>query len=156
MKKKISNTLKKKYKSKEIINGRLGIGSRFNIYNSIGNLLYLNITSEECIKILNLSNRSVLNNQIRRNNGIYISKNGDYLILRTDKTFIDYINFIKNNYDRIPIYKIKDNKCIKSLSQFRYRNKDKMIHDILYYSKKEKSYYTFIGLFSNMPSNIEI
>lgn len=156
-KKQISKTLKRKYKSGEIINSRKNKGKKFNIYDFKGDILYENINVEEIIRLLNLSNRSVINNTLRKNR--FLSKK-QYIIIPTK---YDYLNFIfycikLNKGKDIPLYQINENKEIKKCST---SSKEKVVNKVLnsenlvYYSKKNNSYYTFIGLINAvLNSNI--
>lgn len=144
----ISNTLKKKYKSGEIINFKKGKGKKFNIFNYKGDILHENVDIENCIKLLNLSNKSVLNNILRNNR--FLSQK-QYIIIPIESNYIEFIhNCINiNKGENIPIYQIFDNGKIKKCtisSKFRIINKLLQSENYIYYSKKNKSYYTFIGL----------
>jgi hypothetical protein len=144
----ISQTLKSKYKSGEIINYRKGKGKKINIFNYKGDILYENVDIEESVKLLNLSNRSVLNDTLRKNK--FLSQK-QYIIIPIENNYKDYIfNYIKKyNGEYLPIYQIFDNGHIKKCtisSKYRIINKLLNSENYIYYSKKNKSYYTFIGL----------
>lgn len=161
MKNRISTTLKYKYNNGEIIHHNLGKGKKVNIYNKMGDILYNNKTIQEAVTILNISNKSVLNNQLRNNNGIYISKNGEYFILNVDKDINNLFSFIKNNIDlrNIPLFKINNDNTIHKCSiSSRFRVLEKVLNsnNLVYYSKKSNSYYTFIGLIKNAVLNRNI
>jgi len=156
-KEKISNTLKRKYKSGEIINPRLGKGNFFNIFDFKGNILYSNIDINEAITKLNLSNRSVINNIIRTNRFLSQKK---FIIVPIN---INYKKFIFNciNINKgvnIPIYQIfEDGSIKKNTASSNTRVRDKVLNskNYIYYSKKNKSHYTFIGLLNAvLDSNI--
>lgn len=156
-KNKISKTLKRKYKSGEIISPHWNTGSKFNIFNFKGDLLYNNIDVTNIITKLNLSNRSVINNTIRNNRFLSQKK---FIIVPID---IDYKEFIFkciniNKGMNIPIYQIfKDGNIKKNTPSSNTRVRDKVLNskDYIYYSKKNKSYYTFIGLINAvLDSNI--
>lgn len=147
-KQKISDTLKRKYNSNDIIHYKKGNGKKFNIYDYKGNILYENIDVETIIKNIKISNRSVINNIIRNNR--FLSKK-EYIIIPSNSKYEDYIkNCININKGKdIPIYQIFDNENIKKCSissKFRVIEKILNSKDYIYYSKKNKSYYTFIGL----------
>lgn len=144
----ISETLKRKYKSGEINNLKKGTGKKFNIFNYKGDILYNNIDIEESIKLLNLSNRSVLNNTLRKNR--FLSQK-QYIIIPVESNYYEFIyNCINIHNGRdFPIYQIFDNGKIQkntSSSNSKVRNKVLSSKNYIYYSKKNKSYYTFIGL----------
>lgn len=68
-----------------------------------------------------------------------------------DKTFNDLILFITSSVHsrNIPLFKIgNDNTVVKCSTSSRFRVLDKVLNvpNLIYYSKKSKSYYTFIGL----------
>lgn len=148
IKKQISNTLKEKYSSGEIINPRLNTGKLYNIHDYKGNIIYKNLNVNNIIKIIGLSNRSVINNTIRKNR--YLSKK-KYVIVPNDVNYINYIKqcIIINEGSTIPIYQVfKDEKVKKCTNSQIYRIKNKILKtdNLMYYSKKSKSYYTFSGL----------
>lgn len=147
-KQKISDTLKKKYKSNEIVHYNKGNGEKFNIFDYKGNMLYENIDVENIIKNINLSNRSVINNIIRNNKFLSQKK---YIIIPCKYNFKDYVfnSIQKYKGSDLPIYQIFDNGDIKKCSissKFRIINKLLISENYIYYSKKNKSHYTFIGL----------
>jgi len=144
----ISETLKRRYNLKEIINTRKGSGKKFNIFNYKGDILHSNVDIEQCIKLLNLSNRSVLNNILRNNR--FLSQK-QYIIIPIKNDYKDFIyNCINiNNGSDIPIYQIFDkNNIIKCSISSKFRIIKKLLNseNYIYYSEKNKSYYTFIGL----------
>ena len=152
MKKQISKTLKRKYKSGEIVNPRLDKGSKLSIYNFKGELLYSNILVKEAVELLSLSNRSVLNNHLRSGRAISCQ---NYIIIPENKDFqflYDWI--IKQLGKNIPLYKIDKNgeitRCSSSSIQ-KILSKVYNSPDFMYYSKHKESYYTFIGNIIKCP-----
>lgn len=146
MKEKISKTLKEKYKTGQIIPPKLNKGNKISIYNFEGNLLHKNIFIKEAIKILNLSNRGVLNTNIRLGRAVCKKQ---FIIIPENKDFTFLYDWIiKNKGSDIPIYKINEfgmiTKCTYS-SKIRVVNKVLKANDFLYFSKQNKCYYTFIG-----------
>lgn len=150
--KQISKTLKLKYKKKLITNPRLDRGSRISIYNFKGELIHKDVLIKEAIKILNISNRSVLNNSIRVRRAISCKT---YIIIpeNRDLQFLyDWIN--KKGGKDIPLYKItKDGEITRCTSSSIQRVLNKVYNspDFMYYSNKTKSYYTFIGNIIKCP-----
>lgn len=147
-KKQISDTLKLKYKSGEIIPPKLGKGLKYNIYNFKGDIIYNNIDMREIVDKLNLSNRSVINNILRKNR--YLSKK-KYIIVPNNTNYISFIKncILINKGYIIPIYQIFEDGTIKKCTSSQVQKiKNKILDnkDMIYYSKKNKSHYTFIGL----------
>lgn len=157
MKLSISNTLKKKYASGEIINWRLNKGRKFHIYDFIGNLLYSSVDVNFCINFLKISNRSVIDNSLRK--GRFIFRN-EYLIIPENRSLVDCVHQMleKSKLTRriIPMYQVFDSgkiiKCTRS-SITRVVDKTLFSENYTYYSKKNKSFYTFIGLISSAVLN---
>lgn len=154
MKKKISETLKRKYKSGEIKCPTLGKGHRLWVYNFKGELLKENITTEEVVKLLKISNRQVVNNAVRKNCPII---NLNYIVLKNNDWNV-YYKWVKNNpkKKRIRLFKVfKDGSTELCTVMSRKRILDKVIQDkdYMYYSKKLKCFYTFIGLISKCRSS---
>ena len=151
MKTQISNTLKQKYKSGEIINPRLGKGHKINLYSFEGELLKENMLTEELVNYLNLSNRGVINTKLRTGNPIVKFK---YLISldNLEKDLYNWIN--KEQGTVIPLYQIfSDGKITKCSTSSKIKVIDKILNskDYLYFSKKNNSYYTFIGNIVKCP-----
>ena len=153
MRDKIRKTLIERYKSKELINGRAGAGKRYNLYDAVGNIINFNVTSEDCVSILKLANRSMINNGIRKH-GYYLSKFNEIVCLPVDKDlhfFKDQLINLKSK-KAVSLFKIdlnnnttaKCSACVKLKIIKKIENSDNFI----YYSKKEKAYYCFIGLFA--------
>ena len=147
-KKQISDTLKRKYKSGEINCWNLGKGNKFDVYDYIGNKIYSNLSNQEIQNKLNLSNRSVVDAMVRKQR--FLSRK-QYIIIPITENYKDYIfNCIKiHNGDDIPIYQIFDNgNIVKCTISSKYRVIKKLLEseNYTYYSKKNNSYYTFIGL----------
>lgn len=154
----ISDTLKRKYKNGEIISFHKGKGDRYNIYNFKGDILFESVDMEEIVSKLKLSNRSVINNTLRNNR--FLSKK-EYIIVPIKEDYFKFVyNCIKINKGmEIPIYQIsKDNKIQKCSisSKFRVINKILNSENFIYYSKRNKTHYTFIGLINAvLDSNIQ-
>ncbi len=156
VRKEISETLKKKYKNKEIINSRLNCGKKLWGYDFEGNLLFQNLSSEEASKILKLSNRHVIDGALRNKRPI-INKKYIVLINNDFKMLYDYIKSKKGN--EIKLYKISKNNLVEECSSIsRKRLLDKVLNskDFIYYSTKTKKYYTFIGLINKCRLREEI
>lgn len=151
MKNRISKTLKLKYQNGEIKNPRLGRGIKISIYNFKGEILYDNITIAEATRKLNLSNRNVLGNNIRV--GRAITKKF-YIIIPSNENFQFLYKWIKKQKGlKVPIYKINSSRVITKCTMNLHRFRDKILEtdNFLYYSKREDSYYTFIGNIINCP-----
>lgn len=147
-KEKISNTLKKGYRNGLIPHPRKNKGKKINIYDFKGNIIHEEISFSDATKILNLSNRSVLKNTIRDERFLSHKK---YVITPFNKNYYDYIynSLKKYNGNSIPLYQIYKSGKIKrctSSSKYRVINKVLQSDNFIYYSKKNNSYYTFIGL----------
>lgn len=145
MKKKISDTLKKKYKEGLIIPPKLGKGNKVSIYDYRGELLHSDMLISKATTFLNLSNRSVLNNHMRKKTPMCKQQ---YIIIPEGETYdflYDWINLNKGK--RIPIYKINQEGEIKKCKHDLYRLFPSIMNseDFLYFSKQNKCYYTFIG-----------
>jgi len=145
---KIKKTLLYKYKTKEITCHNKGKGRKFNVYDYKGNILYKNIDIENIIIKLNLSNRSVINNILKVNR--FLSQK-QYIIIPIKNHYFDFIsNCIRLNKGlRIPVYQIfKSGEVEKCSGASKYKITKKLLNskNLTYYSKKNKSYYTFIGL----------
>ena len=147
-KKQISNTLKEKYKSGELVCWNSGNGRKFDIYDYLGNKIYSNIPIKDVLKNLNLINESTIEHMIRK--GRFLVKK-QYIVILKIENYKDYLfNYIKKyNGESLPVYQIFDNgnieKCTIS-SKYRVIKKLLNSENYIYYSKKNKSYYTFIGL----------
>jgi len=150
MRKKISNTLKERYKNGEINNPRLNTGRKITLYNKYGNIVKENILVKKCVEFLNLSNRSVINNLIRHNR--YIAKK-KYIVISEEESFEDYIKYIYKQKGRyIPAFKVFDNKIERCSSASKEYAVDKILkNNLCYYGNKNKCYYTFLGLINKMP-----
>jgi group I intron endonuclease len=148
----IRDTLKEGYKSGRIINPRLGKGRLLNLYDYMGNIILPLIDMNNIIDYLKISNRSVINNNLRDNRYICLKK---YLIIPENKSFEDYRNSIYNNRGYgIPIYQIDINGNIqRSTCSSKTRVISKILNseDFMYYSKRNNSYYTFLGLVNKCP-----
>lgn len=151
MKERISETLKEKYKSGEIINPRLGKGQTLSIYNKIGKRIKENILVKEAVEFLGLSNRSVVNNRIRDNR--YLS-NQKFILIGEDKTFTDYIDYLKEvKGSYVPVFKVYKDRiedCSLSAKE-KINSKILKSENLYYYSKKNKCYYTYLGLINKTP-----
>lgn len=146
-KKQISSTLKHKYKTKEIVVHNFKKGRKFNIYDIYGNLLHFEITISEVLEQLKIG-KSSINNMIRKNRFIVKKK---FIVLLSNVNYKEYIfeNIKKYNGNDIPVYQILENNNIKLCTiSSKYRIIQKLLNseNYIYYSKKNKSYYTFIGL----------
>lgn len=152
MKNKISKTLKRKYKNKEIIPVYPNLGQKISVFNFKGEIIYKNIFIKEAIKYLKLSNRSVLNNHIRK--GRAISKK-QFIIIPENNDFQFLYNWIELQKGKnIPLYQIFETGEIKKCSSSsvkRVLNKVLNSTNYLYYSINKKSYYTFIGNIIKCP-----
>jgi hypothetical protein len=62
---KISNSVKKAYSEGRLINPWSLNGNYIDVYNLDGVILYSNVLVKDAIKIINVANRSVINNAIR-------------------------------------------------------------------------------------------
>jgi hypothetical protein len=146
MKNKISKTLKEKYQNGSIINPMTIKARKFYVFDVEGNMIENNITINNIINKYNISNRSVINNSIRKGkpfikkNNIIITSNIDY-----NRVLNNWIK--KVNGKTMKIYRINSDGNFHLLK----RNKDRMLpkilnsDDYIYYSKREKCFYTFIG-----------
>jgi len=149
----ISTTLKRKYASGEIIPPKLNMGRKFHIYDFMGNLLHTLVDANFCISFLKISNRSVINNSLRKGRFIFRS---EYLVIPEDRTLVDCIHQMleksKTTHRIIPMYQVFDAgkiiKCTRS-SITKVIDKTLFSKDYTYYSKKNESYYTFIGLINS-------
>jgi hypothetical protein len=103
MKLKIADTMRKMWQENPNLNPRLGTGHKLWVYDFMGNLIAENITTEEAVEVLKLSNRSVINNGIRKSSPISCKK---FIILKDNNwdVLINWINY-KKGLD-IPMYKI--------------------------------------------------
>ena len=137
----ISNSVKKAYLDGRLINPWSKNGKYIDIYNFKGDLINKNILVKDSIKILNVSNRSVINNAIRTEK--YIIK--DYIVVPTG---VDMIDLIKkrafSSLQYIKIYRISNNGEINQWRS-RIRLKKKIIENNFCYCKNGKI-FTFIGL----------
>ena len=148
-KQKISSTLKEKYSTGILVPANIGKGIKVDVYNYAGELVFNNTTIPEISKILNYSNRSVIRQSILRGNHLF--KN--HIIF--DKNVFTYHEWIKKIKGAIiPVYKVFNNGEIKLCSS---SSKEKVISKILiadnfmYYSLKNKCYYTFLGNLIKCP-----
>lgn len=148
MKDKISKTLKEKYKNKLIINGRLGKGYSLTVYDYVGNVVYKNINSPQLTEIFNFSNRSVINNSLRKGRCII---NNHIVIINSFKEYNEYIKSSKGL--GINIYKIDKNGIISLVKYNKGRFQKKILKSLgyIYYSNKMDSYYTFTGNINKCP-----
>ena len=155
MRERISKTLLRKYKDGSIIHPRLGKGRKYNIYDAFGNLIHENIPCSKVISIFNLSNRSVLNNTIGKNNGYYYNNKVGLMCMITSKNLKDYINYIKSlkNLNGLLVYKIENNNVSIAFNRERFIKKILNSDNLVYYSKKTNCHYTFISLFKNAVLN---
>jgi group I intron endonuclease len=150
MKKRISETLKRKYKSGEIINPRLGKGARVDIFNHIGENIHKNVTIQEATDLLNLSNDSVIRNNLRSGRAVCKKK---FLVMPTDSNIL--FSWIEQNKGKnIPMFQVfEDRRLVRCTPSTIQKILDKVVAapNYTYYSKKNKSYYTFIGNIINCP-----
>lgn len=150
----ISTTLKRKYAEGKIVNPRKNCGKMLDMYDSYGNILKRGLYVEEAVDYLNVSNRSVINNGIRIGN-IHITNN-DQIVIPHNKnlvnTMVKYVTVHKKG--RVPLYQIFENgDIIRCSGASKHKVVQKVLNskDLMYYSKKNNSYYTFIGLLNNCP-----
>lgn len=155
---KVSDYMKKQMSirmKKEFLNGhknpRLNTGRKFNLYNLSGDLLKENLLVKDLLVYLNITNRSSINNTLRKNR--YLFKK-EYIVIPCEEDYNDYIfNCIKETKGEIiPIYQVFKNGEIKrctSSSVTKVKNKILNSKNFNYYSKKNNSIYTFIGLINN-------
>lgn len=156
--KKISNTLKNKYKSGEIISAAKGNGRMFKIYDYKGNLIFENKTVDYLVSYFKYSNRSVINN-ILRSGGIFL-KRKKYIIIPQNKDFYESIKdyFKSNNIKDSCIYKIHKTKDFYRVKGNYKRMYNSIIknENLLYYSKKHNCIFTFSGLINIAVQNSNI
>lgn len=152
MKQRIRATLKRKYKSGEIVCPSFGTGHKLDIYDIHGVKIKQGIRSEEAVKFLGLSNRSVINSQIRKDRFVF---RNNFIVLPSDKTLEDYKqSIIKHNAIVVPIFSVdKDLNITRSTSSSVMRVKYKLLEskNFVYYSNIKKKYYTFLGLLHLVP-----
>lgn len=156
MKLKIANTMKKMWQENPSLNPRLGAGHKLWIYDFMGNLIAEDTTTEQAVNLLGLSNRSVINNGIRKNSPISCKK---FIILKDNNwdTLINWINYRKGL--DIPMYKLFKDGSVKictTISKTRVRDKVLNSENFSYYSAKNKCFYTFIGLIEKCRLREEI
>lgn len=153
MGKQISETLKRKYKSGEIISAKLGTGKKVKIYDIFGNLLHSNLRKEEAVSILGISNRSVIDNGLREGKPYF--KYRSFIVIPQEEELVEYITNYINKSDlrtgKVPIYKIDKfgniTRLLANLHRFTYRIFESK--DMFYFSEKYESIYTFCGLINN-------
>ncbi len=148
----ISDTLKDGYKTGRIINPRKGKGDLSNLYDWKGNIILENVDTNRVMLEINITNRSSIN--ISRRNMKYISQK-KYIILPIELTFEDYKNsLIKHCGRHTPMFQIFKDGTIKRCSissKRRTVEKTLLSTNLMYYSKKNNSYYTFLGLINKCP-----
>lgn len=145
----ISTTLKSKYSSGEIINFNKGKGKYVEMYDYIGSLVYSKIGIADLSRKLQYSNRSVIRQSLLRGNHLF--KN-NIIFHKDNNNYEEWIKRIKGK--TIPIYKIYENGDIiicSSSSKEKVINKVLSANNFLYYSLKNKCYYTFLGNLIKCP-----
>ncbi len=152
--KKVSEIMKKGYKDGTIPPPRLGSGKLLNIYNEYGDILYSKISVSDCVRLLNISNRSVVNNTIRKGRYYLLKK---YVCIPEGKDYLttvyDWITKVSGS--NIPLFQLFDTGEVKKCSSSSIQ---KVLHKVMespnfmYRSKRNKSYYTFIGLINECRS----
>ena len=156
MKQKIANTMKKMWAENPHLNPRLGKGHKIWVYDMYGNLLGENLTSEEAVFLLKLSNRSVINNSIRYKRPI-VKK--EFIVLKDNNWNILYEHIIKKQGVEIPMYKLFKDGSIKkctAMSRVRMARKTASSKDLTFFSKKNDCFYTFVGLIEKCRLREEI
>lgn len=149
-KSKISFTLKEKYLKGEIISPNKGKGIFLKVLDYKGETLFENIQLIEITKYLNYSNRSVIRLSLLRGNHLF----KECIIFKTDQKFSFNEWILRTKGQIIPIYKIYENGNIEKCTN---SSKEKVIKkilnsvDFLYYSSKNKCYYTFLGNIIKCP-----
>lgn len=148
MKHKISETLKRKYKSGEIIHHNLNKGRKINVYNISGDLIHENISISDVVKILNISNRSVIYSKLRKKYPYAVNK--QFIIMENNINYLDYLlTFLKETCFYC-IYKVYKNGEFKKVNNNLNRLRKQIIKNnkdsLIYFSKKEDCFYTFPGL----------
>ena len=156
MKQKIAATMKKMWAKNPELNPRLGKGHRIWVYDLYGNLLKENLTSKEVVTLLNLSNRSVVNNSIRYKRPIVKKQ---FIILKDNDWNTLYEHIIKKQGIEIPMYKLFKNGSIEkctTMSRVRMARKTANSKNLTFFSKKNNCFYTFIGLIEKCRLREEI
>ena len=147
---KISNTLKEKYFKGELVSPNKGKGIYVKVLNFKGETLFEKISLTEITKKLNYSNRSVIRLSLLRHNHLF----KEHIIFKESENFNCTEWILRISGQKLPIYKIYENGNIIKCSN---SSKEKIIKkllnsiDFLYYSNKNKCYYTFIGNIIKCP-----
>jgi hypothetical protein len=151
MKLKASERMKKVFLDKNKKPLRLNTGRKYNIYDMYGNILHENMYIRDVLTFLNIKRPSSVNINYRKNRCVYKKQ---FIIVPIIEDYYTYlykcISFIKG--EMIPIYQIfKNGKILKCTSSSVTKVKSKVLNskDFTYYSKKNDSIYTFIGLINN-------
>lgn len=94
-KRKISESTKKLYES-GYINPRFNTGKRYKILDYQGNILRENEVIREVAILLDMHDYHFFNTVLKRNNGIAISRRGEYIVMTPEKTQEDLKSFYKS------------------------------------------------------------
>lgn len=151
MKKQMSIRMKKFIADGGEIPTKFNKGRQFNIYDFKGNILKENIYIQETLEYLKLKERASIYGQHKKYRYTF---GREYVVVPSNDNYIEYLyNCInKTNGERIIMYQIFNTGEIKrctSSSITRVKNKVLNSKDFIYYSKKNDSIYTFIGLINN-------
>ena len=90
----ISNSVKKAYSEGRLINPWSLNGNYVDIYNYNKELLYVNILVKDAVLLVNISNRSVINNAIRRKS--YTVNN--HIIIPSGSNLEELLNISTSKY----------------------------------------------------------
>lgn len=93
----ISNSVKRAYSEGRLINPWSLNGNYIDIYNYNKKLLHVNILVKEAIQLVGISNRSVINNAIRRKS--YIVNN--YIIIPSGANLEELLNISTSKYKHL-------------------------------------------------------
>jgi len=153
---KIANTMRIMWKNNPELNPRLGKGFKLWAYDFLGNSVAKNVTTEELAQILNLSNRHIFANALRKGRAV-IDK--QYVVLKDDDWGLLFSWIVKREGQDIPLYKLcLDGQVFRCSSSA----KSKVLKKVLlspgycYYSSHKNCFYTFIGLIEKCRLREEI
>lgn len=108
--KRISEKIKLAYAEKRLINPWHKKGRNVNIYDIFGKILYENVSTENAVELIKISNRSVINNSIRTK--IYLVNN--YIVTPTNVLLEDILKeTLKLNKKGYSYFIIKSNSIQK-------------------------------------------
>jgi hypothetical protein len=128
----ISNAVKKAYEDGRLINPWTKKAKNVDIYDLFGKLFAKNVSTEEACCLLNVSNRSVINNAIRTNS--FLVK--DCIVIRTGENFSEILDYVTlNNKKGYSYYLLSKTEIKKICVSNTFKEKMKFNNQILITSK---------------------